>query len=146
MPGGPHLRKLGLAHLPPKVPPGSGLPDGAIAATYTRGVRQGDYMIRLEALSIHTCLVPRSAARRLARDAQAGTKRRVHFVITEQVRCRIDILACAASSMQHMYIRALPRAELPRRLVGRQDGRGAAGQPARGRHALQSAGALRGRS
>lgn len=117
--GGPHLRKLGLAHLPPKVPPGSGLRNGAIAATYARGVRQGDYMVRLEALSIHTCLVPRSAAQRLVKDAQAGTKRRVHFVITEQVRSAALARRPRAPCSARLADRHPLCAELPRWLVGR---------------------------
>jgi hypothetical protein len=84
--GGPQLRKLGLAHLPPKVPMGSGLPPGAIAASYTKGIRQGEYMVRLDALCIHTSLVPRQSARQLAHDAQAGVHTKVQFVMTEQVQ------------------------------------------------------------
>jgi hypothetical protein len=42
-------------------------------------------MIRLDALCIHTSLVPCQSARQLARDAKARAQKKVHFVITEQV-------------------------------------------------------------
>lgn len=44
--GGASLRKLGVNNLPPKVPPGSGLPEGAVASSYTSALRQGEYMVR----------------------------------------------------------------------------------------------------
>ena len=83
------LRKLGLNNLPLKVPPGIGLPAGAISASYARPLRQGEYMIRLDALCLHTILAPREAALQLARDAVAGNRRRVQFVMTELVRSAV---------------------------------------------------------
>jgi hypothetical protein len=81
-----HMRKLGINNLPPKVPPGSRLGPGAIASSYTRPIRQGDYMIRLDTLCLHTSLVAKEPALRMARDAQQGIQRRVQFVIVEEVR------------------------------------------------------------
>ena len=79
------LRKLGLNNLPLKAPPGLGLTPGAICATYATPLRQGEYMIRLDALCLHTSLVARENALQLARDAAAGNRRRVQFVMTDQV-------------------------------------------------------------
>jgi hypothetical protein len=91
---GASLRKLGIGHLPPKVPPNSHLGQGAISSQYTAGLRQGEYMIRLDALVLHTSLVAKEAALRMARDALSGNTRRVQFVITEQV-CAEHSLWCA---------------------------------------------------
>lgn len=84
--GAPRLRRVGVAQLPPKVPPGSRLPQGAIHVNYARALRQGEYMIRLDAVCIHTGLVPRPRALKLAADARRGARQKVQFVNTEDVR------------------------------------------------------------
>ena len=85
----PRLRRVGLNHLPPKIPPGSRLPAGAIHSGYARALRQGEYMIRLDGVCIHTSLVPRPQALQLAADARSGVRQKVQFVNTEPVRCYI---------------------------------------------------------
>eukprot|EP00892_Ulva_mutabilis_P011161 jgi/Ulvmu1/8417/UM042_0124.1 len=78
------LRQLPLSALPPKLPPGGGLPEGAIWTEHVRQLRLGEYMLRLDVPSIHTALLPLPPAVELARGARAGKRARVQFVSTEK--------------------------------------------------------------
>lgn len=80
------LRQLPLNALPPKRPPGGGLPPGAIWTEHVRQLRLGDFMLRLDVASIHTALIAQPPALRLAQTARAGKRMRVQFVSTEKVR------------------------------------------------------------
>lgn len=80
------LRQVPLNALPPKRPPGGGLPEGAIWTEHVRQLRLGDYMLRLDVASIHTALVAQPPALRLSRLARSGKRTRVQFVSTEKVR------------------------------------------------------------
>lgn len=83
--GASRLRRMPMSALPPKLPPGLDLPEGAISAEFARRLRLGDYMIRLDSSCIHTSLQPRERALEFARIALRGESPKIQFVSTEKV-------------------------------------------------------------
>jgi hypothetical protein len=83
--GASRLRRMPMSALPPKMPPGLDLPEGAISAEFARRLRLGDYMLRLDSSCIHTSLKPRECAIQLTRTALKGDSSKIQFVSTEKV-------------------------------------------------------------
>ena len=83
--GASRLRRMPMSALPPKLPPGLDLPDGAISAEFARRLRLGDYMLRLDSSCIHTSLQPRERAVEFSRTALRGNSPKIQFVSTEKV-------------------------------------------------------------
>lgn len=91
--GASRLRRMPLSALPPKMPPGLDLPEGAISSEFARQLRLGDYMIRLDSSCIHTSLLPRGCALDLAKKGLNGESPRIQFVSTEKVWIECLVLA-----------------------------------------------------
>lgn len=83
--GASRLRRMPMSALPPKLPPGLDLPEGAISSEFARRLRLGDYMIRLDSSCIHTSLQAREHALEFARIALRGESPKIQFVSTEKV-------------------------------------------------------------